>query len=194
MQTEPNKKLLQASLELESQAGIPTPSQENTPETLNQGKDQRYLGYIWQVIFIVQLCLQHFFGKLLFMRHTELSAVQMLLLRSVVASVIFLFIMKMDVSYYLWKSIPAKYWKDLVSRVMQGLVLMVAIYTSIKNFPLVYVSLVSNMTPLLTAVASYFLFKKGLGKLDTAILVVSFIGVTLLITGSPKKEAEVDDI
>jgi drug/metabolite transporter (DMT)-like permease len=189
MQTEPNKKLLQASLELESQAGIPTPSQENTPETLNQGKDQRYLGYIWQVIFIVQLCLQHFFGKLLFMRHTELSAVQMLLLRSVVASVIFLFIMKMDVSYYLWKSIPAKYWKDLVSRVMQGLVLMVAIYTSIKNFPLVYVSLVSNMTPLLTAVASYFLIKKGLSKLDTAILVVSFIGVTLLITGSPTKEA-----
>lgn len=118
----------------------------------------------------------------------------MLLLRSVVASFIFLAIMKMDVKYYLWKSIPTRYWKDLVSRVMQGLVLMVAIYTSIKNFPLVYVSLVSNMTPLLTAVASYFLFKKGLSKLDTALLVISFIGVTLLITGSPKKEAEVDDI
>lgn len=67
---------------------------------------------------------------------------------------------------------------------------MVAIYTSIKSFPLVYVSLVSNLTPLLTAVASYFLFKKGLSKLETTILIVSFCGVTLLITGSPPKAVE----
>ena len=87
----------------------------------------------------------------------------------------------------MWTSIPRKYVKDLISRVVQGLVLMVCIFSSIKYFPLVFVSLISNLTPLLTALLSFILFKKGLSRLDTAILLVSFAGVTVLITGAPSK-------
>ena len=60
---------------------------------------------------------------------------------------------------------------------------MLAIYRSIKYFPLIFVSLISNLTPLLTAILSFFILKEKLAKLDIIILFVSFIGVTLLITG-----------
>ena len=96
--------------------------------------------------------------------------------------------------YYMWTSIPRKYVKDLVSRVIQGLVLMVAAYTAIKYFPLVFVSLVTNLAPLLTAVLSYFIFRVSLSKLDTIVLLISFIGVTVLITGgnSPQEQSSED--
>jgi drug/metabolite transporter (DMT)-like permease len=118
-----------------------------------------------------------------------MTPIQLLVLRSVLSSIIFLAIMNKNIAYYMYRSIPRKYVKDLISRVIQGLILMVAIYTSIKYFPLVFVSLVSNLTPLLTAVLSYVLFKKGLSRLDTTILIVSFIGVTVLITGNQPKTA-----
>ena len=43
---------------------------------------------------------------------------------------------------------------------------------------------VSNIGPLIIAVMSYFIFGKGLSPLDTSVLIISFVGVTFLITGS----------
>jgi drug/metabolite transporter (DMT)-like permease len=62
--------------------------------------------------------------------------------------------------------------------------MLVCVYTSVKYLPLVYTSLTSNLGPLLTAVFSYFLLKKGLSRLDTVILLVSFVGVVIMIMGS----------
>jgi drug/metabolite transporter (DMT)-like permease len=129
------------------------------------------------------MCLQHFFGKLLFVRHPETTAYELLVLRSVVSAGVFLVLMNQRIGYYLWAAIPKDKLGSLVSRILQGLVLMVLIYTSIKNFPLVFVSLVQNLTPLLTAVLSYLLFKVALSRQDTVVLLASFIGVTVLITG-----------
>jgi drug/metabolite transporter (DMT)-like permease len=56
-------------------------------------------------------------------------------------------------------------------------------YFAIKYFPLVLVSLVSNITPLLVAVFSYILYRVGLSKMDIANLIISFLGVAILITG-----------
>ena len=39
------------------------------------------------------------------------------------------------------------------------------------------------MSPLFTAIFSYFILKKGLTKLKVAVLVVSFIGVVVMLTG-----------
>jgi len=70
---------------------------------------------------------------------------------------------------------------------------MVAIYNSIKNFPLVYVSLVSNTAPVLTAVLAYFIFGNKMSKIDITVLGISFIGVTILITGGEQTNTkEVD--
>ena len=70
---------------------------------------------------------------------------------------------------------------------------MVAIYESIKHFPLVFVSLVSNTAPLLTAILSYWLFGVGLSLLDSGVLIVSFAGVAILITGDSKSDTPGSD-
>jgi drug/metabolite transporter (DMT)-like permease len=50
------------------------------------------------------------------------------------------------------------------------------------------VSLVQNLAPLLVALTSYVLYKQALTRLDTSVLLVSFLGVIMLITGGAKKE------
>ena len=59
-----------------------------------------------------------------------------------------------------------------------------ALYTCIKYFPLVLVSLVSNIAPLLIALFSWLYFQVSLSKMDLWILIISFGGVVLLISSS----------
>lgn len=61
---------------------------------------------------------------------------------------------------------------------------MACMFTAIKYFPLVYVSLVVTLGPLLTAVLSYFMLKVTLTKLDLVVLLISFVGVIVMITGT----------
>jgi drug/metabolite transporter (DMT)-like permease len=62
--------------------------------------------------------------------------------------------------------------------------MIVCVYTALQYLPLVYVAAVSNIGPLMIALFSYFIFQKGLSPLDITVLVISFVGVTFLITGS----------
>ncbi len=48
------------------------------------------------------------------------------------------------------------------------------------------VSIIWNISPLLTAVFSYFLYRVNLSRLDLCILLISFIGVMILIYGTIK--------
>ena len=72
-------------------------------------------------------------------------------------------------------------------RILQGAARMFCSYFAIKYFPLVLVSLVTNITPLLVAVFSYFLYRVALSKMDIANLIISFFGVAILITGAQEK-------
>ena len=64
-----------------------------------------------------------------------------------------------------------------------GATALLLIYVLIKAFPLIYMSLVMSTEPIFTAIFSKFILKKGLTMLDIAVLIVSFGGVFVLITG-----------
>jgi drug/metabolite transporter (DMT)-like permease len=55
-------------------------------------------------------------------------------------------------------------------------------------------ALIQNLSPLITAVLSYFFLKKGLTKLETGVLIVSFLGVVLLITGKAENNKTPDPL
>ena len=63
--------------------------------------------------------------------------------------------------------------------------IIICIYTAIKGLPPVYVALSSNFGPLITALLSFLLLKVSISKLDIQILIISFIGVAVLIFGTP---------
>ena len=92
--------------------------------------------------------------------------------------------MNTQIKYYLYTSIERKLLPQLILRVTIALTMLVCIYTSVKYLPLVYVSLSSNMGPLVTALFSYFLIRVPVAKIDVIVLIVSFIGVAILITGT----------
>lgn len=80
-------------------------------------------------------------------------------------------------------TIPRELRMTLTLRVVQGLFNMFCTYYVIKYFPLVYISLVANTAPLLIAFFAFLFYQEKLTKLDVAILIVSFLGVAVLITG-----------
>ncbi len=92
--------------------------------------------------------------------------------------------MNRDTMKYLFHDIPKEHIPPLVMRVVQGIFNMFCTYYVIKYFPLVYVSLVTNIAPLLIALFGFLLYREKLTVMDTCILIVSFFGVSVLITGS----------
>jgi drug/metabolite transporter (DMT)-like permease len=92
---------------------------------------------------------------------------------------------------YLYDNIDKKLKWQLLLRVTLGVLLLVSIYTSVKSLPLVLVGVVTNLSPLLTAVLSFFILKKALTSVDAVALVASFIGVVLLITGGETQQEEI---
>jgi drug/metabolite transporter (DMT)-like permease len=144
----------------------------------------RWLGYVYMLIFIIMICMQQLLGKILFTRTPQMTATQLLFLRSITAAIIFGCLMNKNIKYYMYTSIERRHIGHLAARVLQGLLMLVCIYTSVKYLPLVYTSLTSNLGPLLTAVFSYIFLKKGLSKIDVVILVISFLGVVFMILGS----------
>jgi len=63
--------------------------------------------------------------------------------------------------------------------------IIICVYTAIKGLPPVYVALSSNFGPLITALLSFLFLKVSISKLDIQILIISFIGVAVLIFGTP---------
>jgi drug/metabolite transporter (DMT)-like permease len=118
-----------------------------------------------------------------------MSPTQLLFIRSITSALIFMLLMNKKIAYYMYTSIDKKHYGNVAIRVAIGVMMLVCIYTSVKYLPLVYVALVSNLTPLVTALFSYMFLKKGLNRLDTLVLFVSFAGVVLLITCNQEAES-----
>lgn len=117
-----------------------------------------------------------------------MTAPQLLFLRSCASAIIFLGLLNKNIGDYMYRKIPRKLVTLLALRVASGIGFLVCIYTAAKALPLITVTLVQNLSPLVTAVLSYLLLKKGLTILDSGVLIVSFLGVVILITGSMTTE------
>jgi drug/metabolite transporter (DMT)-like permease len=64
-----------------------------------------------------------------------------------------------------------------------GIGYMSCLYYAIKYLPLVVASLIQNLSPIFTAIFSYVMLKKGLTPLKIAVLIISFAGVVVMLTG-----------
>jgi drug/metabolite transporter (DMT)-like permease len=78
----------------------------------------------------------------------------------------------------------------LAMRVVQGLLMMGCLYTAVRELPLAYVALISNLGPLFTALFSYLWVRSSVSRLDLYVLGISFVGVAMLITGSTANNQE----
>jgi drug/metabolite transporter (DMT)-like permease len=119
-----------------------------------------------------------------------MTPTQLLFLRSAISVVLLIMLIGDKLKEYLYDNFDKKLKWQLALRVTLGVLLLVSIYTSVKSLPLVLVGVVTNLSPLLTAVLSYFILKKALTTVDAIALVAAFAGVVLLITGGETHSAE----
>ncbi len=124
-------------------------------------------------------------GKYLYLRNPNLNPFQLLLVSQMICAIIFSAIMNVNVKYYMYECIDRKVMPLFFTRIGCNILIMISVYTAIKGLPPVYVALTSNFGPLLTALFSFILFKKSISKLDIMVLIISFIGVVVLIYGTP---------
>ena len=89
--------------------------------------------------------------------------------------------------YYAFSSIPKDSYKVVFNRFLIGNFNQLCTFTAIKYFPLVIVSLISNIYPLLVALFGYILYKEVISRFDKVVLFVSFIGVNFIISGAFQK-------
>ena len=169
------------------------PRPEDQPKTdasvNNQGEiydeEKKWIGYVCQMTFVILQCLNQFFGKVLFVRHPdEVNISQLIVIRSIGALIVLFMIMNKKSYQYLFQNVPRHLYRKLVTRCLLGVLSIVTLYTCIRYFPLVLVSLISNIAPLLVALLSWFFFKVKLTRLNLAVLFISFAGVILLILSS----------
>ncbi|CDW77318.1 membrane protein [Stylonychia lemnae] len=153
-------------------------------------RKQPHLGYIFQFMFISLLCLQQFSGKILFTRIPELSPLQLIVIRTFFSMMFYAILINVNVKEVLYTSIPRENVKNLILRCVQGVVMFPLLMIAVKYLPLVFIALASNMAPLFTALLSYLIIREKLKPLDISVLLISFVGVIILITGAPDTKNE----
>ena len=112
-----------------------------------------------------------------------MHSAQYLFIRSVFSFSFFFLLMNYKFPHYMITGIERHQFKHVVAKSLLGIIYISCLYTAIKYLPLVVASLIQNLSPLFTAIFSYIFLKKGLTKLRAAVLVVSFIGVVVMLTG-----------
>ncbi len=93
--------------------------------------------------------------------------------------------MNKNFKYYMYDCIDRKLLPLFFTRIGLQIMIMVSVYTAVKGLPPVYVALSSNFSPLFTALLSYVMIKVPITRLDIQVLIISFIGVGILISGTP---------
>jgi drug/metabolite transporter (DMT)-like permease len=146
-------------------------------------KTPRYMGFAYQFMFVFLICCQQVLAKIIFERHPSMTPTLLLFLRSATSVVLLVTILNNKLKEYLYDKIDPKLKWKLTTRVILGVLVIVCIYTSVKSLPLVIVGVVTNLSPLFTALLSLIILKKAITKVDSFALVVSFVGVVILITG-----------
>ena len=91
--------------------------------------------------------------------------------------------MNVDTKKHIWDSVNKKTFKVLVGRVLLGFVGLTLQTQAIARLPLVLVSMVMNLVPLITGVLAYFFLKERLDVIDKICLFISFAGVTIMVCG-----------
>lgn len=130
-------------------------------------------------------CLTGLLTKIIFQKHPEVNAFQILLLRAAISTFLYLLIINVNFKKIMIDPVTPDLRFPLAYRTIQGCFTLLLLYHAVKYLPLVQVALIINLIPLFTAIFGYLYLKERLTLLEIIVLIVSFGGVTVLILGGP---------
>ena len=127
-------------------------------------------------------CLGLIFGKLLYNRNPEMTPNQLIVYRALFSSVALILYINKDLLKVM--TVRREDWCSLLLRAVQGNITVFITFTSVKHFSLATVSIVQNISPLLTALAGVLFLKETMTKNQWIKLFVTFGCILCLILGA----------
>ena len=130
----------------------------------------------------------------LYLRNPDLTAFQMLLMRSVFALIVQVIYVNKDLKHAVWDGVNRTNVGPLITRVSMGCFTNIVNYSVTKFLSLTFIAVVNNMGPPLTVLLCYFFLKERIAPFETAMLSLTVIGILLYaIAGvSDTSEGETD--
>ena len=103
---------------------IDTPNDPPTNTSPGQGKDNAlpydpsklWLGWFYQILYILQLCMNQFLGKVLFIRHPDLALAELITIRQSFAILVLIIIVNKRLKEYIIDNVPRSQIKNLAVR------------------------------------------------------------------------------
>lgn len=120
-----------------------------------------------------------------------MTVFQLLALRSIAECIISLVLMNVRTKHILITSVESRHFKNLFMRCALGIVTYFGAFYSLKYLPLILASSVMSLTPVVTAILSYFILKEIINRFECMVLIVSLAGVIVMILG---QAAPVEDL
>lgn len=154
----------------------------------------RILGYLYFFLYITMISVFNMLAKVLYVRTPTLTPNQLIFARSIITIFVYLAILNVNTKKHLFSAIPLVMRWHVFCRSALSATAILLIYVLIRAFPLIYMSLVMSTEPLFTAIFSYLLLDKTLSRLDIIVLIASFSGVFVLITGGPVGDCTKDSL
>ncbi len=112
-----------------------------------------------------------------------MTVFQLLALRSITECVISLVLMNTKTKHILITSVESRHFKNLFLRCLLGIVSYFGAFYSLKYLPLILASSVMSLTPVVTAILSYFILRELINRFECMVLLVSLAGVIFMILG-----------
>jgi drug/metabolite transporter (DMT)-like permease len=88
-----------------------------------------------------------------------------------------------ELKFYMFESVNKDNVKPIAIRTFQNSFSLLVITYALKYFPLTIVSMVGNLSPLLTVVLAYFILGESLTVEKAVQLVLAFVAVTMMVLG-----------
>mmetsp|Transcript_31552 Transcript_31552/g.41786 ORF Transcript_31552/g.41786 Transcript_31552/m.41786 type:complete len:176 (+) Transcript_31552:678-1205(+) len=117
----------------------------------------------------------------------------MLLMRACFSLLILTFAVNKDLKKVTWDPVDRKSVGPLAFRSAQGSITNIINYSVTKYLPLTLISIVNNLSPLVTVILAFFILKERIKKFEIFILIITMGGVALVVIGGNGKQTDQGD-
>ena len=110
--------------------------------------------------------------------------------RGLMATIVILLWVNKRIGNLLFRQVESNCWGSLIFRCSQGALSLFNGFLILKYFYVSTISIVGALTPFLTCILSYFILGSSIKWADIISLIVIFLALRLILTGSQKKSFE----
>lgn len=134
-------------------------------------------GTIFFILYTILKSCAYLCGTYLYNRNADLVPFQMLTMRAAFAIACLAVVYNKELKKAVWDGVDRKSSGPLVFRSLQGCMDDMIGFTATAVIPLTMISIINNLSPLVTVVLAYFLLKERIACFELMLILLTVVGV-----------------